>query len=127
MILGLGIDVAEVARLKSLRLRWGDRLLKRVFTEAELRACLGRREPDAGLAARFAAKEAAMKALGTGWGGGVGWQDISVASRPGEAPRLELSGGAAGRAEELGARRVHLSLTHDGGVAAAVVVLEGAE
>ncbi len=125
MILGLGLDLVEVARIRRLREVRGERFLRRVFTEAELAACLGRRLPDPGLAARFAAKEAGMKALGTGWGQGVGWQDLAVAGDGEGPPRLGLTGGARRVADRLGVTRVHLTLTHDAGIAGAVVVLEG--
>lgn len=124
MIVGVGLDLADVARLAGLRRRWGDRLLHRVYTEGELASCLTRGDADAALAARFAAKEAAMKALGTGWSAGVGWRDLEVVSRRGTAPTLRLAGEAAALAARLGVQRVHLSLSHDKGVAAAVVVLE---
>lgn len=124
MIVGVGIDVVQVDRIRSLHVRRGERFQRRVFTEGERTACLRRHDPAPCLAARFAAKEAAMKALGTGWGEGVGWCDVEVVSVTGKAPRLELHGSAARRAEDLGASRFHLSLSHDGGVAAAVVVLE---
>jgi holo-[acyl-carrier protein] synthase len=124
MILGLGIDLIEVGRIRELRERRGERFLRRVYTPAELEACVGRADADLRLAGRFAAKEAGMKALGTGWADGVAWRDLEVVSRPGGAPSLELSGRAAQRASTLGARKAHLSLSHDGAVAGAVVVLE---
>ncbi|MBI5441999.1 MAG: holo-ACP synthase [Deltaproteobacteria bacterium] len=124
MILGLGLDLVEVARIRRLREARGERFLDRVYTPGEREACAGRREPDEGLAARFAAKEAAMKALGTGWTEGVAWRDFEVVSEGGP-PRLQLSGVAARRAAELGVGRVHLTLSHDAGVAGAVVVFEG--
>ena len=124
MIVGVGLDLADVARLGALRRRWGERLLRRVYTDAELEACLGRGDADDALAARFAAKEAAMKALGTGWSGGVTWRDVEVVSRRGTAPTLRLTGEAAALAARLGVQGVHLSLSHDKGVAAAVVILE---
>ncbi|MHB8764488.1 MAG: holo-ACP synthase [Deferrisomatales bacterium] len=125
MILGLGLDLVEVARIRRIREARGERFLRRVFTEAEAAGCLSRRDPDPGLAARFAAKEAGMKALGTGWGEGVGWRDLEVVSAPGCPPRLRLHGAAGAAAERLGVASAHLSLTHDAGVAGAVVVLEG--
>jgi holo-[acyl-carrier protein] synthase len=124
VIVGLGLDLVEVARLRSVRERRGERFLRRVFTETEIEACLNRADPDPSLAARFAAKEAGMKALGTGWADGVRWQDLEVVSAPGSAPRMTLRGRAADCAAALGAEFVQLSLTHDAGVAAAVVVLE---
>lgn len=125
MIVGLGLDLVEVARVRKLRERRGESFLRRVFTDDEARACLERADPDSPLAARFAAKEAGMKALGTGWAQGVGWRDVEVVSAPGTAPRLRFHGEAAARAAALGVAAVHLSLTHDAGAAAAVVVLEG--
>jgi holo-[acyl-carrier protein] synthase len=127
MIVGVGIDVVEIERIRDLRQRRGDRFCERVFTAGEVSACLQREDPAPSLAARFAAKEAGMKALGTGWGEGVGWRDLEVVSLAGKQPRLELHGRAASRAAELGAYCSHLSLSHDGGVAAAVVVLEARE
>jgi holo-[acyl-carrier protein] synthase len=124
VIVGLGLDIVDVARLRSARERGGERFLRRVFTEAEIESCLRLANPDPSLAARFAAKEAGMKAIGTGWAEGVGWHDLEVVSRPGSAPRMALRGRAADRAAALGAEVIQLSLSHDAGVAAAVVVLE---
>ena len=124
MIVGLGIDVAEIRRIRELYQRRGDRFCQRVFTPGEIAACLERVDPAPSLAARFAAKEAGMKALGTGWGAGVGWHDLEVVSAVGRPPRLRLHGTAAARASALGAQTFHLSLSHDGGVSVAVVVLE---
>ncbi len=126
MIVGLGIDVVEIRRIRELHLRRGERFCRRVFTPGEVAACLERADPAPALAARFAAKEAGMKALGTGWGEGVGWHDLEVVSAVGRPPRLQLHGAAAARAAALGAQMFHLSLSHDGGVSAAVVVLEAA-
>ncbi len=127
MIRGVGLDVVEVARIDDLLARRGQRFLERVFTPAERAACERRADRSRALAARFAAKEAGMKALGTGWSGGVGWHDFEVTGGAGTPPRLILSGVAAERSRDKGVERVHLSLSHDGGVAAAVVVLEGGE
>ncbi len=127
MILGLGIDVVEVARIRRLVGEGADpgtarRFLERCFTEGERRFCDARHDRATPYAARFAAKEAASKALGAP--AGIHWTDVEVEREEG-APRLRLSGVAASVARERGVTRVHLSLTHDGGVAAAVVVLEG--
>ena len=127
MIRGLGIDVVDVARIRRLREESGDRFLARVFTPAEVEAALRRKDADFALASRFAAKEAAMKALGTGWALGVGFRDVEVSGDFGVQPQLLLHGGAAERARALGATSFHVSLTHDGAVAAAVVILEGPE
>jgi holo-[acyl-carrier protein] synthase len=124
VIVGLGIDVVEIRRIRELHRRRGERFCRRVFTPGEVAACLERADPAPSLAARFAAKEAGMKALGSGWGGGVGWHDLEVVSAAGRPPRLKLHGGAATRATSLGAGGTHLSLSHDAGVAAAVVILE---
>lgn len=124
---GLGLDLVAVDRIARARRRWGERFLRRVFTDGERRHCAGRGDEDAALAARFAAKEAGMKALGTGWGEGVGWQDVEVRAARGRPPELVLRAGAAERARRLGVGHAWVTLTHDGGVAAAVVVLEAGE
>jgi holo-[acyl-carrier protein] synthase len=126
VILGLGMDVVEVGRIA--RLLEGPagratRFLARCFTPAERAFCEARRDRASGYAARFAAKEAAVKALGAPRG--VGWQQLEVTRAEGRAPSLALTGRAAATARRLGVTRTHLTITHDGGVAAAVVVLEG--
>lgn len=127
MIVGLGLDFIGVDRIRSARQRHGERFLRRVFTEAEIETCLGRSDPDPSFAARFAAKEAGMKALGTGWAGGVAWRDFEVLSTADAPPRFSLSGRGAARAAALGVTGAHVSLTHEAGFAAAVVVLERIE
>lgn len=124
MIVGIGLDLVGVERIRGVHARQGQRFLDRVYTADEQTYCLGFRDPAERLAARWAAKEACMKALGTGWAEGVGFADIAVASGDGP-PRLLLSGGAAARAQALGVARSHLTLTHSDGMAAAMVVLEG--
>lgn len=124
MILGVGLDIVSVERIRALQERRGERFLRRVFTRREAEACLLKADPAPSLAARFAAKEAGMKALGTGWGEGVGWLDLEVVARPGKVPGLTLRGRAAEVANARGVGVVHLSLSHDAGAAAAVVVLE---
>jgi holo-[acyl-carrier protein] synthase len=126
VILGLGMDVVEVGRLA--RVLDGPpgrvgRFLARVYTPGERAACQGRRDLATCLAARFAAKEAAYKALG-GYPASR-WVDFEVTRAGGGAPQLVLSGGAAATAAARGVARVHLTLTHDGGFAAATVILEG--
>ena len=125
MIVGLGIDVVEVQRLADALSRHGDRLVARVFTGAERAGCDARADRVLALAARFAAKEACLKALGTGWAEGLGFRDVEVVREGNKPPRLVLHGAAARRAAALGVVRSHVSLTHQPGVAAAVVVLEG--
>lgn len=115
MIVGVGIDVVEVARLEKALART-PRLAHRLFTDEE------RDRSTESLAARFAAKEALAKALGAP--GGLSWQHAGVVTDPEGRPAFELSGTVAARAAELGVERVHLSLSHDGGVAVAFVLLE---
>jgi holo-[acyl-carrier protein] synthase len=119
----LGLDLTEVARVSQLLERWGERFLMRVFSPGELNRA--RRHPRAfaeHVAGRFAAKEAAMKALGTGWRG-VAFREISVKRDPRGKPRLELHGRALERAQALRVRAMEVSITHTSDVAAAVVAL----
>jgi holo-[acyl-carrier protein] synthase len=127
VIVGVGLDLVRVERIRAARERHGEKFLRRVFTDAEIESCLRREDPDPSLAARFAAKEAGMKALGTGWAQGVGWRDLEVVAPSNAPPGLALSGKAAERAASLGAGRVQVSLTHEAGVAAAVVLVETEE
>lgn len=125
MIVGTGVDITEVGRIKAAVERFGDRFLKRVFTPDEVRYCMSKVNSDERLAARFAAKEAAMKAIGTGLRHGVTWQDVEVVRMPGQRPLLRFSGKAAEFAGRLGCKRTHLSLTHTAEQAIAQVILEG--
>lgn len=102
--------------------RHRERFLSRVFTSIEQDECLGRARPAVHLAARVAAKEATMKALGSGWGLGVGWLDVEVRSKDGTPPSLVLAGAARARAEAQGIRQTLVSLSHDGEYALAVVI-----
>jgi holo-[acyl-carrier protein] synthase len=124
VIVGLGIDIVEVARLAAALGRHGDRFVDRVFTDREKAACGARGDRILALAARFAAKEACLKALGTGWAEGLGFRDVEVVREGNHPPRLVLHGEAARRAGALGVMRSHVSLTHQPGTAAAVVILE---
>ena len=124
-IIGLGIDATDIHRIAETIERYGDRFLHRIFTEGEVAYAMRRRTPAIHLAGRFAAKEAAMKALGTGWGEGVGWRDIEVLRLPTGLPSLRFHGRALERLTALGAHRAHLSLTHSRDLALAHVVLEG--
>ena len=121
MIIGVGTDLVSVPRLRQAVNR-RDRLLDRLFTEAEVVECRRRADPAPHLAARFAAKEACLKALQTGMGGGIRWREVEVAGGGGEVPRLVLRGAAAARAAALGVRQTHLSLAHEGEYALAFVV-----
>jgi holo-[acyl-carrier protein] synthase len=123
-VLGIGVDLASAERMGTALGRHPG-LLERLFTEGEAESCMGRVDPYPSLAARFAAKEACMKALGSGWGQGVSFRDIAVEGAFGEPPRLALRGRAAELFREMGGRRAHLSLSHEGGLAAAFVILEG--
>jgi holo-[acyl-carrier protein] synthase len=125
MILGTGIDIVEVARIEAAISRFGDRLLARIFTPEERRYCASRANPAEHYAARFAAKEAGLKAIGTGWSQGVGWAELEVRREPSGRPVLMFCGKAAKIAAELGVTRVLLSLSHTGGHAIAQVILEG--
>lgn len=125
MILGTGIDLAEVARIREAVERYGRRFLERVFTPAEIAYVERKANRYERYAARFAAKEAGMKALGTGWRRGVRWQDFEVRNQPSGRPALLLHGVAAEYARQLGVERIHLSLTHTETMAQAFVILEG--
>ena len=122
---GIGIDVCKVERISESLQRFGERMEKRLFTPGELAYCRGFKDPLPHLAARFAAKEAASKALGTGIAGGIGWTQIEVLQPGGRVPLLRLSGAALERFRAMGATQSHLSLSHDGGLGVACVVLEG--
>jgi holo-[acyl-carrier protein] synthase len=124
MIVGTGIDIAEVSRIGQSITRFGDRFLHRVFTEGEIHYCEAKANRIERYAARFAAKEAAMKAIGTGWNQGVTWRDIEVVRMPGGRPTLQFHGKAAEFAAELGAAHVSLSLSHSKEYAIAQVILE---
>jgi len=124
MIVGTGIDIAEVPRIAESIERFGDRFLRRIFTEEEIRYCDSKANRVERYAARFAAKEAAMKALGTGWNRGVRWRDIEVFRQPGSRPTIKFHGVAAEFAAKLGARNVALSISHTPELAIANVILE---
>jgi holo-[acyl-carrier protein] synthase len=124
MIVGTGIDVTEVPRLAAAVDRFGDRFLRRIFTEGEIAYCESKANRLERYAARFAAKEAGMKALGTGWNHGVRWRDVEVRRHPGHRPTLVFHGKAGEFAVRLGVRNIALSLTHTGEQAIAQVILE---
>lgn len=122
---GIGIDVTQVQRIGGMLERFGARMEARLFTDAELAYCRGHQDPLPHLAARFAAKEAASKALGTGMSAGVAFKQIEVIQPGGRVPTLTFHGTALERYQSLGCTGSHLSLTHDAGIAIACVVLEG--
>lgn len=124
MIVGTGIDIAEVPRIAESIVRFGDRFLHRIFTEDERRYCDSKANRIERYAARFAAKEAAMKALGTGWNRGVRWRDIEVCRQPGGQPTIAFHGVALSFATRLGVKNISLSITHTADQAMAMVILE---
>jgi holo-[acyl-carrier protein] synthase len=124
MILGTGLDIAEVSRIRESIERFGDRFLRRVFTEGEIRYCEQKTSRFESYAARFAAKEAGMKALGTGWSRGVRWCDIEVVRQKGQRPTIQFHGKAAVIAARLGTKNIVLSVTHTSEQALAHVILE---
>jgi holo-[acyl-carrier protein] synthase len=125
MVLGVGTDLIEIERVQASIDRFGERFLARLFTPGEIAYCQHKRKNSTeSFAARFAAKEAGAKALGTGISRGISWQELEVRRQPGERPTLHLSGRAAERAAAMGVRRVQLSLTHSRELAMAVVVVE---
>jgi holo-[acyl-carrier protein] synthase len=124
MIVGIGIDIAEVPRVQDAIQRFGERFLERVFTPGERRYCDSKANRVERYAARFAAKEAAMKALGTGWNHGVRWRDCEVVRMPGGRPTIHFHGKAAEFAVKLGVKNAALSITHTKEQAIAQVILE---
>ena len=124
MIVGTGIDLAEVDRIQASIERHGDRFIKRIYTPNEIAYVERKANRFQRYAARFAAKEAGMKAIGTGWRRGVTWQDFEVANLPSGQPTLKLHGKAALYAAELGVKRISLSLTHTAANGMAFVILE---
>jgi holo-[acyl-carrier protein] synthase len=124
MILGIGTDLAEVDRIRESIARFGDRFLNRIYSTGERAYAASKANPVERLAARFAAKEAGMKAIGTGWSQGVTWQDFAVVNEESGRPTLALHGAAKRKADAMGVKRVSLSLTHTSATALAVVILE---
>src|SRR5690348_900821 len=124
MIVGTGIDIAEVPRIRQSIERFGQRFLGRIFTPGEMLYCDSKANRVERYAARFAAKEAAMKALGTGWNHGVRWRDCEVTRRPGGRPTMMFHGTAGEIAAKLGVRNIALSISHTEEQAIAQVILE---
>ena len=124
MIVGLGLDIAEIDRIEAAIKRHGAPFLERLFTPSEVAYCESHKDKYERYAARFAAKEAAMKALGTGWSHGVRWRDIEVTREPSGKPTLRLAGVAAEIAERMGVKNISLSITHSGNLALAEVIFE---
>ena len=124
MVLGLGSDLIEIARIEQSIQRFGARFLERVFTPAEIAYCQTKRHAAESFAARFAAKEAGAKALGTGISHGISWPEIEVVREATGRPVLQWSGRALERVRAMGVRRTSLTLTHAREMALAVVVVE---
>jgi holo-[acyl-carrier protein] synthase len=124
MIVAIGVDAVEIERIRGLYARSGDRFVQRVFTDNEAAYCKTRSHPAESLAARFAAKEAVMKCLGTGWAEGLAFRQIEVQRLPSGDTRLVVTGTALTRANELGIQRWHVSLTHTKVTATAFVIAE---
>jgi holo-[acyl-carrier protein] synthase len=124
MVLGLGTDLIETKRIEESINRFGDRFLERIFSPGEIAYCRRKKNAAESFAARFAAKEAGAKALGTGISRGVTWREFEVKREASGRPSLHLSGRAAELAEATGVRRIQLSLTHSRDLALAVVVVE---
>jgi len=125
MVLGVGTDLIEIRRIEDSIAQFGDRFLHRVFTQGEIAYCQRKKKhASESFAARFAAKEAGAKALGTGISRGISWKELEVRREIGERPTLHLSGRAADRARSMGVQRLSLSLSHSRDVALAVVIAE---
>ena len=125
MLIGTGVDLIEIERIAHSIERYGERFLRRIYTDHEIAYCTRKRSSAESFAARFAAKEAGAKALGTGISRGVTWIEFEITRQPGGRPVLELRGRAALLAKELGVKTISLSLTHTGTLAMATVMMEG--
>ena len=123
-ILGIGVDVVDVVRMKEALQRQGDHFVRKVFTPAEVQYCRGKKKPHEHFAARFAAKEAVGKAIQTGWSGVFRWKDVEVMNEPSGAPRIILHNKMA---EQLRTKHIHLSLSHSESTVIAFAVIESAD
>ena len=126
MILGIGIDLEEVVRIGESIEKFGDRFLNRVFTDNEIAFCSGKANSKERFAARFAAKEAAFKALQASWEEGLSWRDFELIAQASGAPRMVLHGTAALIAQQRGVSSLHVSFSHTKTHVSAVVIVEGA-
>lgn len=124
MIIGVGLDLERIDRFRDMLARWGDRFAQKLFTPGEIAYARARPRPEQHFAARFAAKEAALKALGVPKNVGLEWHHFEVQNDAGGAPRLVLTAAAAAAMARLGGTRVHLSISHSPDTAAAVVIIE---
>jgi holo-[acyl-carrier protein] synthase len=124
LIVGLGLDIAEIDRIEAAITRHRASILERLYTPAEVAYCESHRNKFERYAGRFAAKEAAMKALGTGWRRGVRWRDIEIIREPSGKPSLALKGAAKRIADGLGVKNISVTITHSGNLALAEVIFE---
>lgn len=124
MIVGIGTDVIEVKRVQEAIEKYGDRFLRRIFTETEIEYCSTKKAAALHYAGRFASKEAAFKALERGWGGELSWKEIEITNEPSGAPRLHFYGKALETANQKKVNAAHVSISHIQDLATAVVVLE---
>jgi holo-[acyl-carrier protein] synthase len=120
MLLGLGVDMVEVGRVKKAWERWGERFLNRVFTSEERHYCLRKAYPEQSLAARFAAKEAVLKAIGTGLSGGIGWKDVEIVNNKSGKPEVSLGKKLT---ERIGEKKILISISHTEEFAIAYAIL----
>jgi holo-[acyl-carrier protein] synthase len=125
MIKGIGVDIIAVKRVEEMMEAHGEVFCSRVFTRRETEYCQRFTRPGERLAGRFAAKEAVLKALGTGWRGGISWQDVEILQTRSGAPEVKLSGAAEAEARKLGVQMVHLSISHSRDYALAFAIAEG--
>lgn len=125
MIIGIGTDIVSIQRIEEAVERFGERFINRVFTGEEANVCKGKKEKGPYLAGRFAAKEAVLKAFGTGVSNGIGFKNIGILREPGKRPTVSLHGELKKMAESLGVKDIHISISHDGGIATAFAVVEG--
>lgn len=124
-IIGVGVDVVNIPRIQAMAERWRERFLGRVYTEAERRLIHRRPAPYASMAGRFAAKEAILKALGTGWSAGISWREIEVLNDRTGQPIAQVSGRTSALMDEAGVTQIHVSLAHDTDYAVAHAILSG--
>jgi holo-[acyl-carrier protein] synthase len=123
MIVGIGLDLVKIARVQALAERWRERFLERLYTESERRYCFERAAPYASMAARFAVKEAVLKALGTGWSAGIRWVDIQVLNDAQGRPVATADGRVGALLREAGVTGIHVSVSHDADYAVAQAIL----
>ncbi len=124
-IIGIGTDIAEISRIENMLEKHGDFFLKRIYTDQEIQYSHSGKHMGEHLAGRWAAKEAVLKTLGTGWIAGIDWKDVEVKNDSAGKPEIILSGGALKKAKELGGNQVMISITHSGEYAAAFAILTG--